>query len=115
MVSLIKGTHEYKINVTLYEKSYKNKIKFLSDIMELEKTGNIKIERTIYGIDNIRLILHTSEINKGEYDLIKILKEYSSKYGKITVSVNNNLYHDCTLYDFKTGRMMEKEYFSNFA
>lgn len=115
MISVIRENLNYDLKVILKERDSRKKINFLAEIMELEKENKIIVERNVCGIDEIKIIMHASEINNGKYDLIKIIKELSLKYGNICVTVNNSLFNDETLYNFFTGKMIEKEYYSKFA
>ena len=115
MVSMLRQKNEYDVRIILNERDLKKKMSFLNEIMELEKNNKISIERNVCGIDNLKILIHTANLHEDGYDLIRILKELSGKYGRILVSVSDNLYKDNTSYNFFTGKMMEREYYSRLA
>lgn len=102
---------KYTTKITLMDKSLKNKIDFLKDVINLEKENKIDIRKNVSRINGIDA--YVSEMK--EDALFDVIKELSNKYGNVYVSIDNNVFNDCTVYRFNTGKMVERDYFKHFA
>lgn len=102
---------KYTTKIILNDKNFRNRIDFLEDVMNLEKEEKISIRKNVSKINGIETYI--SEMK--EDVLFDVIKELSNKYGNIYVSIDNNMFNDCTVYRFNTGKMVERDYFKHFA
>lgn len=102
---------KYTTKIILNDKNFRNRIDFLEDIMNLEKEEKINIRKNVSKISGIETYI--SEMK--EDALFDVIKELSNKYGNVYVSIDNNVFNDCTVYRFNTGKMVERDYFKHFA
>lgn len=102
---------KYTTKIMLKDRNLKNRIEFLEDVMDLEKEHRIHIRKNVSRINGVEA--YVSEMK--EDDLFNIIKELSNKYENVYVTIDNNIFNDCTVYRFNTGKMVERDYFKHFA